>query len=529
MFLKGRVKEITPTHTQSPCYLLEIELSGKPQRKTPTESELMQAPEQVFTTSLKFTLCSEFINSLPQEVARHLLHSMTFKHFAKEERFIKQGEEGNHFYLILKGSCVVNFEKNKMLYKVARLTAGDIVGEMAVFIGVNRSAHVDAETDMDLLSMNRERFSALSREYPELNTFLSEIISRRLSTSKVIADRTIGKYVITEKIDHGGSGIVYKGVHCTLNVPVAIKMLKHDMAIHQDFIDIFRREAKTIAQLNHPNIVKVYDIEELYRTIFITMEYLDGTSLKDVLKNTPGMPISKILDVIIQTCFGLDYAHKHGVIHQDINPRNILIQSDGQVKIIDFGLACPPGSIDSNFLFPGTIYYISPEQIRGDPVDARTDIYSLGVTAYELITGEKPFPGDDVGKLIHSHLKEEIPDTRSRFPALPEALHSFLTRTMQKDPSARYQNIGEILDELLPLAAKLGVRVRPGYYKQQKVMGMFLIFDGEQQLALNRLLEQFNRDIAQTGATLRTAQFENCDLFASEPFPQPGKKTRSEC
>lgn len=519
MPLKGRIKQITPTQSQSSCYLLEIELSGKPQGKITSESELTQATEQASPSTLKFILCSEFINSLPQEVVRHLLHSMTFKHFVKGERFIKQGEEGNNFYLILKGSCIVNFEKNNMLYEVAQLGAGDIVGEMAVFIGVSRSAHVDAETDMDLLSMNRERFEALSREYPELNTFLSEIIAHRLSTSKVIADRTIGKYIITEKIDHGGSGIVYKGVHSILNVPVAIKMLKHDMAMHQDFIDIFRNEAKTIAQLNHPNIVKVYDIEELYRTIFITMEYLDGTSLKYILKNTPRMPLSKILDIIVQICFGLEYAHKHGVIHQDINPQNILIQSDGQVKIIDFGLACPPGSIDSNFLFPGTIYYISPEQIRGDPVDARTDIYSLGVTAYEMITGEKPFPGNDIGKLIHSHMEEDIPDTRSNFPALPDALHNFLMRTMQKDPSARYQNIAEILDELLPLAAKLGVRIKPGYYRQQKVMGMFLIYDGEQQLALKSVLEQFNRDITETGATLRIAQFENFDLFASESFP----------
>jgi serine/threonine protein kinase len=528
MSLKGRIKRITPAQSESPCYVLEIELSGRHNVATACQSELTEATEEGYPASLKFTLCSEFINSLPQEVGRHLLHSMTFKHFVKGERFINQGEEGNNFYLILKGSCLVNLEKNKMLYKVAHLTAGDIVGEMAVFIGVKRSAHVVAETDMDLLSMNRERFDALSREYPELNTFLSEIIANRLSTSKVIADRTIGKYVITEKIDHGGSGIVYKGVHCTLNIPVAIKMLKHDMAIHQDFIDIFRSEAKTIAQLNHPNIVKVYDIEELYRTVFITMEYLDGTSLKDILKHTPRMPLSRILDVIIQICFGLDYAHKHGVIHQDINPGNILIQADGQVKIVDFGLACRPGSIDCNFLFPGTIYYISPEQIRGDPVDERTDIYSLGVTAYEMITGEKPFQGDDVGRLIHSHMEDDIPDTRSKFPTLPDTLHNFLTKTTQKDPSARYQNIGAILDDLLPLAAKLGVRVKPVYYKQKKVMGMFLIFDGEQQLDLNRLLEQFNREVAKTGAILRTAQFENCDLLASESFPPSEKESKSE-
>ena len=526
MPVRGRIKRIRPSQSQSSCFLLEIELSKRARRRTASESEPI--PARSYLSGLKFTLCSEFINALPEGVAQTLLKNMTFIHFSKGERFIRQGEEGNDFYLILKGSCLVNFEKDDMLYKVARLAPGDIVGEMAVFIGVRRSAHVDAETAMDLLSMGRERFEALSRKYPELNTFLSEMIARRLSTSKVIADRTIGKYVITEKIDHGGSGIVYRGVHSTLNMPVAIKMLKHDMALHQDFIDIFRNEARTIAQLNHPNIVKVYDIEELYRTVFITMEYLEGTSLKYILKNTPVIPLPKILDVIVQICFGLHYAHKHGVIHQDINPGNILVQADGRVKIIDFGLACPPGSIDTNFLFPGTVCYISPEQIRGDPVDERTDIYSLGVTAYEMITGGAPFTGSDASTLIRCHLNEAAPDTRPKFPALPDALHNFLARAMQKDPAARYQNIGEILNELLPLAAELGVKVKPEYYRQQKVMGMFLMYDGEQQLAMKDILEKFNRDVTESGATLRVAHFENLDLFTPESFPPLGSDRKED-
>lgn len=462
MSLKGNIKQITPSHSQSPCYLLEIELSKENLDEMASEYQSKQATEQESPSILKFSLCSELINTMPQDAAYDFLHTMTFEHFKKGERFIKQGEEGNHFYLILKGSCIVNLEENNMMYKVAELGAGDIVGEMAVFIGDCRTAHVDAETDMDLLSMSREQFETLSRTYRQFRNFLSEIITQRLSTSKVIADRKIGKYIINEKIDHGGSGIIYKGIHSVLNMPVAVKMLKHDMAMHPDFIEIFRNEAKTIAQLNHSNIVKVYDIEELYQTVFIIMEYLVGVPLRYILKNTPELSLSKILDIIIPVCFGLEYAHKHSIIHQDINPQNIFVQSDGQVKIIDFGLACPPGCIDCNFLFPGTISYISPEQIMGNPVDGRTDIYSLGITVYEMITGKTPFPGDDIRKVINMHLHEDIPDPRSIIPDLPDEMYNFLMKATRKDPSARYQNISEILGELLPLEEKFRFRSSAG-------------------------------------------------------------------
>jgi serine/threonine protein kinase len=310
--------------------------------------------------------------------------------------------------------------------------------------------------------MSRERFETLSREYPEFRNFLSEIITQRLSNSRVIADRKIGKYIITEKIDHGGFGIIYKGIHSMLDMPVAVKMLKHDMAMDPDFIEIFRNEAKTIAQLSHPNIIKVYDIEELYKTVFIIMEYLDGMPLNYVIKNTPHLPLSKILDITVSICYGLEYAHKHGVVHQDINPRNIFVESEGQVKVIDFGLACPPGSIDCNFLFPGTIAYISPEQVKGEPVDNRTDIYSLGITVYEMITSETPFPVDDVKKIFNMHLYEDIPDPRPKLPDLPDEIYNFLLKAMRKDPSARYQNVSEILSDLIPLQEKFKFRNSAG-------------------------------------------------------------------
>ncbi len=381
----------------------------------------MKQKKLISSSDLEFLLKTNLFTSIPRESITPLLNSLKFKHVKAGERFITQGDEGDSLYIIQSGSCIVNIEKNNILNAVARLKAGDIVGEMAVLTGESRSTHVDPETDMDLWRLTRGQFDVLSLEFPDLRNFLTEIVVKRFSSLKITANRTIGRYIINEILDQGGWSIVYKGMHSILNFPVAIKMLKHNMAMDSEFLEKFRHEAKTIARLNHPNIVKVYDIEELYRTVFIIMEFLEGFSLKYRLINMPKLSLPGMLDIILQVCSGLEYAHKQGIIHQDIKPGNIFLQPDGQAKIVDFGLACPRGNID--FDMPGTPFYMSPEQIQGEPVDERTDIYSLGIMVHELLTGKRPFPEDNLGKLLDLHVKEDTPDPRILIPDLPEELH----------------------------------------------------------------------------------------------------------
>ena len=487
MSFNGNIKDISPSYKQSSCYLVDVA----------TDEE-----------TLTFTVCSAYLDALPTEVAQQLLRNMQVRKIKKGEKIINKNEADTQWYLILKGSCLSIVEKNNMPYHVTRLSEGDIVGEMALFPGERSHSYVDAETDMYLLYMSREQFEALSQENPEFSNILSEIIINRLSHSHATEERKIGKYSITEKVDHGGSSIIYRGLHSMLNMPVAIKMLKHEMAMDQDFIDLLRNEAKIIAQMNHPNIVKVYDIEERYNTVFIIMEYLDGVLLKQMMKNTPKLSLSQIVDITVQVCYGLEYAHRQRIIHQDINPNNIFIQSDGQVKIIDFGLACRPGSVDTNFLFPGTLFYISPEQIQGDPVDERTDLYSLGITVYEMLTGQLPISGDDMKAVINWHLNEDLPDQHSVIPDLPDEFRTFLMRTVKKDPASRYRDISEAIDGLLPLTEKLGVNSQPRYCTQNKMIGMFLMYQDEQQMELKRHIEEFNRKVSETGSVLRITPFD---------------------
>jgi tRNA A-37 threonylcarbamoyl transferase component Bud32 len=456
---------------------------------------------------LKFLLNTKFFRAIPKESIKPLLKSLTFRHFDAGERFITQGDEGDSLYIIRRGSCIINLEKDNTLHPMARLKEGDIVGEMAVLTGERRSSHVDAESDIDLWSLSGTQFEALSRKYQDLRNFLTEIVTDRLSSSKLTAFRTVGKYVIKDVVGQGGWSMVYKGVHAKLNFPVAIKMMKHNMAMDEEFLRKFQNEATIIARLNHPNIVKVYDIEELYRTVFIIMEYLEGFSLGHMLEYMPKPSLPQILDVLLQICSGLEYAHKKGIIHQDIKPDNVFIQPDGRAKIVDFGLATPPGSMDIDL--PGTIFYMSPEQILGNPVDERTDIYSLGITAYEMVTGKRPFPEDDMGKLMDYHIREDAPDPRILVPDLPDEISDFIVRSIRKNADERPKTVTEVLDELRPLAERMGIKFRPRERKKGKMMGLFLFYQDEHQLALNRLIDKFTSDVDEIGATLHLTHLDN--------------------
>lgn len=507
MSIKGKVKWLADCPSKLGFYFLGVEFHKKIPCKDAAVPCSKERGKLIKPADLEFLLHTTLFHAISRDAICPLLNSLTLKHLKKGERIISQGDEGDSFYIVLCGSCVINLEKDNTLHPITRLRPGDIVGEMAVLTGERRSAHVDAETDIDLLGMSREQFDSLSGEYPKLRDFLTEIITHRFSTSRETAHRTVGKYVITEIIGQGGWSMVYKGIHGKLRLPVAIKMLKHDMAMNPEFLKKFQNEATIIARLNHTNIIKVFDIEELYRTVFIIMEYLEGVPMDYLLEHKPKLSVPSILDIILQVCYGLDYAHKQGIIHQDIKPANIFIQPDGRVKIVDFGLACPRGNIDFNL--PGTVFYMSPEQIDGNPVDERTDIYALGITAYEMITGQRPFPEDNIAKLMDLHLSEDAPDPRLLVPNLPDELSNFILGSTRKDPTERFKNISQILNELLPLAEKLDLQMQPQQGKKEKMISMFLFYDEELQLDLNQLIDKFNNAIAEMGATLRVAQLED--------------------
>lgn len=449
---------------------------------------------------------TDLLKSISRDSVCPLLNCITFKHVKAGQRFITQGEPGNSFFIIQKGTCVVNVEKDGELIPVVRMQAGDVVGEMALITGESRSAHVDAETDMHLWCLEKAQFDKISQTHPELRGFLTDLTANWFETRTITAERRIGKYVITDIIGKGGYSIVYRGVHEALGMPVAVKMMRHDMAMRSDFIQNFRNEAKTIAQFNHENIVNVYDFEERFQTLFIVMEHLEGMSLRSLLKRMLKLPPMRVVDYLLQISAGLKYAHAKDVVHQDIKPGNIFIMPNEKIKILDFGLACPSGTEN---LFDGTPLYMSPEQIDCLPVDVRTDIYALGLTAYEMLTGQRPFPEEDAWEVMDLRLKQDIPDPAEIVPGLPEAFRKFILKACARDINQRYQNMDQVTAVLRPLVQDSRLQRNDLTIEKKKNSSLLLIYTNENQSALKRLVEVFKANAQALGVDVKITDNQN--------------------
>jgi len=450
---------------------------------------------------------TKFLQFIAQEDRSPFFEKMTYQHIKAGERFVVQGEVENIAYIIQRGSCLAIVEKDGELHPVDHYGEGDIVGGLGILTGEPRRAHVEAETDMDLWVLSKAQFDEITEKDPALLNFITELVADRLDSRRPTAYRTIGKYVATDIIGRGAFSIVYKGEHKDLGMPVVVKMMRHDMALYPEFMESFRNEAKTIASLNNEHIVKVYDFDERYRTLFIIMEHVQGDSLKDMISHLRTFPPKLAVNFLNQICYALEYAHHRGIVHRDINPSNIIIQSNDHLKILDFGLACSTGTED--FSSTGTSFYMAPEQIEGEPVDPRTDIYALGITAYEMVTGQRPFPEDNLNSMLDLHLSHNIPDPGQIIPDLPKILRDFIIKAGRCKPAERYQNVAEAMEDLQPLVIEFGLTNKGLSMEKRKMASLFLIYKDEQQLALTELMNDFSTKVQNLGIVLKAADFRD--------------------
>jgi len=266
------------------------------------------------------------------------------------------------------------------------------------------------------------------------------------------------RYQIVGELGRGGMGIVYKANDTVLDRVVAFKVLPDALKENPQALKNFLREAKSAAQLNHPNIVTVYDAGEQDGRYYIAMEYVDGTTLKEILRRRNVIAASGVLHVLVQMCEALAYAHEKKIVHRDIKTANTMWTRDKKAKIMDFGLAKVVEEVRNHTtLVSGTPYYMSPEQTLGRNIDHRTDIYSLGVTIYELATGTLPFRD---GNVPYHHVHTPAPDPRSVNPSLPLPLARIISRCLQKAPDDRYQSTREILAELRAAVSEGGLATK---------------------------------------------------------------------
>src|SRR3989442_6384043 len=282
-----------------------------------------------------------------------------------------------------------------------------------------------------------------------------------MTTTDTLIDRVFDKrYVIKRKLGSGGMADVYLAEDQELGRRVALKLLDERHASDEQFVERFRREAQSAGRLNHPNIVSIFDRGLAEGTYYIAMEYLDGRTLKELLVRNGPTPIPIAIDYARQILSALAFAHRNGIVHRDIKPHNIVVGGDGRLKVTDFGIARSGASQMTEVgSIVGTAQYLSPEQARGAPVDPRSDLYSLGIVLYEMLTGKVPFTGDAPVEIAMKHLSA-IPEPPSKIrPGVPHDLDAVVMRALAKDPEQRYGSAEEMDADLARVSR--GVAVSP--------------------------------------------------------------------
>ena len=329
-----------------------------------------------------------------------------------------------------------------------------------------------------------------------------------MTIPRLLSDR----YELGETLGYGGMSEVHRGRDVRLDRDVAVKVLRADLARDPQFQHRFRREAQNAAALNHPAIVAVYDTGETVSDYgplpYIVMEYVEGRTLRDIVKTEGPMDEQRAMETMADICAALDFSHRNGIIHRDVKPANVMINNDGAVKVMDFGIAralADGQGVTQTAAVVGTAQYLSPEQARGELVDARSDVYAAGCVLYELITGEPPFTGDSPVAVAYQHVREDpIPPSRQN-PDVSAALDAVVLKAMSKNPANRYQSAAEMRTDL--------VRVLSG----QRQLAPVIMTDADRDLMLDSGPTVALRPLRTTRTTRRHA----------EPVAPPVEERRS--
>lgn len=386
----------------------------------------------------------EMFAALSEQAVSGLRDALEPVEFEAGSVIIEQGTPGEEMFILERGTVLVSVRSAMQDTHFERtLHAPAVFGEMALVMSQPRVATVTAEGSCRCLRLSRSVLEQLMKRIPQIGEFLTRAVGERLMEASTI--QHVGKYRVIGKLGAGAAATVFEAEHPGLQRTVALKMLTHSLVYNEKFAQQFQKEAQLIASLNHEHIVRVFDTERSHGTHFIVMEKLNGLTLDDIIQQGHRLNWGTVRRVLREIASALAYSHQRGLLHRDVKPSNVFLTAEERkVKLLDFGIAIEPdaSAAKSGEQLYGTPYYMSPEQALGQRLDGRSDLYSLGILAYELITGQVPFEADTVYELMMKHLNEVTPDPRLLVPDLPGDLAEFVLRATAKRAQDRFESCG---------------------------------------------------------------------------------------
>jgi serine/threonine protein kinase len=329
----------------------------------------------------------------------------------------------------------------------ARCGPGQVIGEMSLLTAEPRSANVVAVDRVHVLVLPAETFHELAHEYPVLGVVLTQLVATRLGSQvhDVLAGKTFHGYRIVKRLGRGGMAVVYEAEETATGRRVALKMMSHRLVCDPTALAQFQREADIVESFEHDNIVRMYGRFEAFRTYFIVMQFVDGRPLSETIKSRGALPQAEARKIIGQVALALAYAHEHGVIHRDIKPSNIMLNRDGTVKLMDFGLARPvletEGAIPEGIV--GTPRYMPPELLSGGSASRATDYFALGCVVYEMLAGRPVLPKLKLTDLLQYYETWQPPAFHEIQPPLSRELCEAFQPSLSKDPRARRLDLSQ--------------------------------------------------------------------------------------
>jgi len=388
--------------------------------------------------------CSPF-SQLPPVLVEKIESQMRPVSFQPGEFLMKQGDEGDGLFLIQNGQVEIRSSDAAGESRViAHCSRGEILGEMALITDEPRTADVAATTTVETMFLPQAVFDQLSSEFPVISQVLTQLLAARLGKSghDALAGKTLSDYFIRNRLGRGGMAIVYKAEHTESGAEVALKMMSHRLVYDANALELFQREARIIEGFNHPNIIRTVGRFRAFRSFFIVMEFCPGISLDQVIRDAGPVDKPEFRRLFAQIAAGLKYAHEHGVIHRDIKPSNIMLQPDGQVKLMDFGLAKPvtAEAARTSNLIAGTPRYMAPEQLQGKTVGTQADLFALGVTAWKLLTGKNLITSRSLPGIERQHANWKVPD----LTGISSDIADFLSLCLQRSAGDRIVDLEKI-------------------------------------------------------------------------------------